>query len=113
MDFTWNKEDSQEIDQLNERTVSSVLAQIENNATEKEISDYITKHTGQPNDLVIQEVRRVLHKFLSYGFLVKIGNRYRLPCVKDIFSSDGDSPPDGTDEDEEPEGAVGGDANPG
>lgn len=111
MGFNWNQEEIQEIETLNERAVSEVLTKIENNATEEEISDYIIKHTGQPNDLVIQEVRRVLQKFVSYGFLVKIGNKYRLPSAKDIFQTDCDNPNDSNDTDDEAseeEGAVGG-----
>lgn len=88
MYFDSDEDEMQEIRRLNGQTVISALESMKNNATEREVSNYIIHQTGQPNNLVIEEVKRVLHKGISNGFIVKIGNNYTVPSLEDIYHMD-------------------------
>ncbi len=100
MDYNYKENEIQETIRLNGEAVCTVLACMKNNATEREISDYIINCTGQPKDLVVQEVSRILNHGLSGGFFVKNGNVYKLPSQTDIYHADCDEPHEGPGEDE-------------
>ncbi|KAG4079495.1 hypothetical protein HA402_005192 [Bradysia odoriphaga] len=98
MDINYGEDELQEIIKFNGKTVSKALAMLKNNATETEISDYISNYTGQPPNLVAREVKEILSFAVSNGFLVKNGNTYKLPSQKFIYNVDCDASGSGVNE---------------
>lgn len=109
MDLHWNEDEIQEIIKLNGRAIIGVLANIKNNATAAEVSDYIINHTGltRHTDLVNQEVKRVLDNGVRDGFMVKVGNKYALPSLEDVYQLDADEGEEYEDTSADEAGAVG------
>ncbi|XP_037042540.1 uncharacterized protein LOC119078914 [Bradysia coprophila] len=98
MEINYGEDELQEIIKLNGQTVSNALAMLKNNATETEISDYISNYTGQPTNLVAREVTEILRFAVNNGFLVKNGNTYKLPSQNCIYNVDCDASGSGVDE---------------
>lgn len=91
MEINCDEGELQEIIKFNGQTVSNALAMLKNNATEREISDYISNYTGQPHNLVTREVNEILHFAVSNGFLVKNGSTFSLPNQNNIYQLDCDA----------------------
>lgn len=88
MDILWNENEEQQMRMLNGRSVMNALAFMQNEATENELCEHIITLTGQPDDLVKQEVKRILHYGINNGFLVKNGKNFSLPSSKNVYHVD-------------------------
>lgn len=88
METNYDEDELLEIIKLNGQTVSNALAMLKSNATEREISDYISNYTGQPHNLVAREVVEILRFAVGNGFLLKNGNTYTIPSLKHIYNLD-------------------------
>lgn len=98
-----SKDDGQQIKMFNGQSVMNSLKLMNYRATENELSKHITTCTGQPAELVEQEVKRILDHGISNGFILKNGNDYSLPYFKDVYHIDAD---EGSDEDSEDDSSI-------
>lgn len=63
---------------FNGQTVMSILHTLGDVATVKNICDEIAQSTNQPNEVIEPEVKSILRRGVSHGFLVKFGQNYLL-----------------------------------
>lgn len=73
-----NKYSEEESRKYNGQTVMSVLAHLGAAATAEKICDEIVYMIEQPKEVVEPEVRRILRRGITNGFLVKFGKNYLL-----------------------------------
>ncbi|XP_037025345.1 uncharacterized protein LOC119066788 [Bradysia coprophila] len=81
-----NKEEEEQIRQLNGQIVMNTLAILNNDATESELTQQIVTFTGHPKKDVHHEVKKILDYGVATGFVMKIKNVYSLPCAYEIDS---------------------------
>lgn len=98
-------DDDQEISKLNGQVISNALATLNNYASEREISKFISNCTGHPLNIVTREVKEILQFAVCNGFLVKKQNKFSLPDQNSIYNLDCDRSADaaaGSDSDDGP-----------
>lgn len=89
MDKNSEKFDDKEIEKLNVRCVIGALALLE--ATEDELVKYFSTSSGEPQNVVEKEIKRVLDHSVINGWIVRNGNKYALPHRDDDeYQIDGD-----------------------
>lgn len=89
-----NYGDDDQIQMLNGRCVMNAFAFLNYEATESELLEHVTTTSGHPQNVVKQELKRILDFGVSNGFIMKNGNRYLLPRWENVHQVDG--PPSGT-----------------
>lgn len=85
-----NQIDEQTTEMLNGRCVINILASKKRKITEKQILDEFISSTDVPQDLVENELKRILHNGVTSGFIVKTGNRYALAGLEKMYEADCD-----------------------
>lgn len=78
MNSKFNEYTDDEHRMYNGQTVMSVLSNLGNAATSERICDEISYLSNQSNNVVEPEVKRILRRGISNGFLVKFGKNYLL-----------------------------------
>lgn len=99
MDNRWyNLDEEEEIGMLNGRCVTNALAIKRKETTKNELLQSFIASTDEPQDLVEDELTRILDIGVTDGFIVKLGNKYALPSLENIFEADYDDTNDSESE---------------
>lgn len=69
-------------------TVMTILTKLGQAATAEKICDEIVHMTDQPKDVVEPEVRSILRRGITNGFLVRFGKNYLLSGQNDVVQVD-------------------------
>lgn len=78
MDSKFNEYSEEENRMNNGHIVMSVLANLGDAASAEKICDEIVYMSDQPREIIEPEVKRILRRGISNGFLVKFGKNYLL-----------------------------------
>lgn len=90
MDNRWNRRDEETIGMLNGHCVMNALASQKNEITEDELLERFIKSTDELEDLVENELKRILCSGVASGFILKTGSRYALPSLENVYEADCD-----------------------
>lgn len=86
MALNFNSEKDSRI--YNGLTVMTILTKLGNAATAENISEEISRITDQPMDVIEPEVKSILRRGISNGFLVKFGKNYLLSGQDQVVQVD-------------------------
>lgn len=76
---------------FNGQTVTSILATLGHSATAENICNEIAHMTDQPMEIIEPEVKSILQRGISHGFLVRFGKHYLLSGQDEGMEVDSES----------------------
>ena len=84
-----------QIEMLNGHCVMSCLASAsqENGVTEEDLLKFYITSSNESDDLVQQELKRILHIGVRNGFIVRNDNKYAMQNLDEMYDTDADDCP--------------------